>query len=64
MRVYDVVLRHTYELSGEYAANSAAEAVEQAALDMRSKGTLVDQTVERQMLLEDERGLVAGAEVD
>jgi hypothetical protein len=53
VKKYDIVLRATIEIGGEYEANSAEEARAAAELELRSGGQIGDITVERCIYLDE-----------
>lgn len=50
LHVYDIRLKAVIEIGGAYEADTAAQAIEQAKLELRTHGEIVDVQVERQLL--------------
>lgn len=50
LHVYDIRLKAVIEIGGAYEADTAAQAIEQAKLELRAHGEIVDVQVERQLL--------------
>lgn len=52
-RKYDILLKATIEIGGEFSANSAEEARAAAESELRSQGEMSDLTLERCIFLDE-----------